>query len=154
MLFRSISPSGLSGADGFSYSVLDSNGCQSVCGSVVIQLGSGALGIGITVTDIAGQTVGGQLQAEEGIPPYTFALATPPLQGIATVSSTGIWSYTAFQTAAGTDFFTFSVTDAAGCVTTKNVLTRAPAPNNTVIINIIPGGGGYPFDIIGDTCPL
>ena len=150
--FTYIAPTGLSGIDSFNYSVLDTNGCQSECGAVAIEVNSGPIGLGVAVTDNAGQTVSGQLQAIGGEPPYTFAIATLPTQGIASVSTSGAWTYTAFQTASGFDFFTYTVTDASGCVTTRKMGTRAPVPNDTVLITII--GSGYPFDIIPDACPL
>ena len=146
-----IPPSSFVPIDGFNYTVTDSNNCMSECGVVLINLASAPIGIGIEVPEFAGQLIGGQLQVSGGTPPYTFALATPPTQGVATVSTTGAWTYISEQTAAGTDMFTYTVTDSAGCVTTR-VKGRAPVPSDTVIIDI--RGSGYPFDIIPDSCPL
>jgi hypothetical protein len=118
-----------------------------------------------TITVAPGATATGDLSSlvSNGIPPYTFAVATGPTQGTVTVNPDGTYSYVANANAVGSDSFVYSVTDSeqlptAAATTTSTVnidfLAVAPSPTPTqpgetpspTVAPTLPGGTVVPGD--------
>ena len=106
------------GADQFTVLVTDSgNPAQTATATVDVTI----LPPPLTTTPLAltvtpGETASGDLagQVSGGVPPYTFVLDTAPSQGTLTLNADGTYTYTANPDAAGTDQFTYTVTDSEG----------------------------------------
>jgi hypothetical protein len=109
---------GQSGTDSFTFTVTDSQATpQSATGTVTVTIGEPDALVATTLTleTNADASVSGNLagQISGGIPPYTFALATPPAQGTVTLNPDGTFTYVPDSDASGTDSFTYTVTDSA-----------------------------------------
>jgi hypothetical protein len=92
---------------------------------------------GETVTDtVAGQATG-------GIPPYSFTITAGPTNGTLDLESDGTFEYTANAGIAGTDQFTYSVTDSdtGGPVTGVVTITIEAAPllTSSLVLNVVSG---------------
>ena len=138
-------------SDSFTFKVEDNAGCISIVYTVTIPIITAPFGIDISIRAAKGQSTIGNLQAIDGMPPYTFAPALPnPTQGIVTIFADGTFIYTANATATGTDSFGFSVSDSSPCAKTRapyGGLVTVIIVDNAPLANFITG-------LLGDSCPI
>jgi hypothetical protein len=111
-------PIGFTGPCSFSYYATSAEGCASTDGTVTITSNLGPIAIGGNVFICENTTLQGSLGASDGTPPYTFSIVTNGTQGTATITDAtlGTFEYIPNPNTFGNDFFTFQVTDSAGCV--------------------------------------
>jgi hypothetical protein len=111
-------PIGFTGPCSFSYYATSAEGCASTDGTVTITSNLGPIAIGASVFICENSSLQGSLGASDGTPPYTFSIVTNGTLGTATITDAtlGTFEYIPNQNTFGFDFFTFQVTDSAGCV--------------------------------------
>ncbi len=134
---------GQTGTDSFTFKVNDGT-VDSQPATVTININ--AVNLPPTASEASfstsmNSTVNGQLQAEDPDgDSLTFALETEPTLGNATISASGVFSYTPDQGQTGTDSFTFKVND--GTVDSQpatvsiniNAVNQPPTANNVVLL--------------------
>lgn len=123
---------GFEGNGQFDYQVTDANGCTAAA-PVFVTISTPVLA-GFSVDGCVNGTVSGNLagQASSGFPPYTFSATGSSVGGVASVSSTGLYSYTANNGFSGIGGFDFQVTDSNNCIATghASVLVLSPIAQN------------------------
>lgn len=111
-------PIGFTGPCSFSYYATSAEGCPSTDGTVTITSNLGPIATGANVFICENTILQGSLSASDGTPPYTFSIVTNGTLGTATIddATLGTFTYVPNPNTFGNDFFTFQVTDSAGCV--------------------------------------
>jgi hypothetical protein len=112
---------GFSGPGSFNYQVVDSVGCVAT-GNVAVSVSSpiaGTTGLSLCTNG----SLHGSLASlvSSGFPPYVFGLTGSATGGSASVSSTGLYGFTAATGFTGTGGFIYQVTDSNSCVGTGAV---------------------------------
>ena len=121
---------GLSGPDGFDYTVADASG-RTATGTVLITVLPVALDDG-PLTTPAGTAVAGDVLGNDVGSWLVAATATPPAHGDLLLAPDGVFSYLPHAGFAGTDGFTYTATDGHGqsvSATATVVVTAAAAPD-------------------------
>lgn len=111
-------PIGFTGPCSFSYYATSAEGCPSTDGTVTITSNLAPIATGANVFICENTILQGSLSASDGTPPYTFSIVTNGTLGTATIddATLGTFTYVPNPNTFGNDFFTFQVTDSAGCV--------------------------------------
>ncbi len=160
---------GFSGAGSFNYQVVDSVGCVAT-GNVAVTVSApiaGNTGLNLCTNG----SIQGSLASlvTSGFPPYVFGLTGAPTGGSASVSSTGLFGFTASPGFTGTGGFVYQVTDTNSCVGTGavNISINGPVAQDLTgttchttltgnLANLVSGGSG-PYTFSGPigtiSCP-
>lgn len=112
---------GFSGSCPFGYQVSDANGCAAT-GQVTVNVSSpiaASTGLSICLNGATRGNLSGLVTS--GFPPYIFGPTGAVAGGSASVSSTGLFSYTANTGFSGNGGFAYQVSDSNNCVATGAV---------------------------------
>lgn len=144
-----------SGTDAFTFSATDTINATST-GTITIQVGAALAGGNQQLETLPNVALSLTLTASGGSAPYTFAITTPPANG-AVIGSGTQRTYIPANDFAGTDSFTFTVTDDVGG-TAQGTITIEVSPlltaidqqletlrNNSLVVTLAASGGNEPY---------
>jgi len=137
--FLYTAPVGYTGPCTFEYYALDSNTCPSSTGVVTVTATGGPIAGNGSNATCENVSFVGTLSASGGALPYTFSVVTNGTLGTATITNptTGAFTYVPNANVFGSDFFTFHVIDANGCIsnlaTYAIVIHQSPIASSTGI---------------------
>lgn len=141
---------GFSGTASFDYQATDTLGCIGT-GEVFVTVSSPIVS-STSVRDCQNASVSGDVSGlvTAGFPPYTFGPVASASGGIASISPSGIFNFTATTGVTGQGGFQYGVTDSNFCTATGtvNVIIGIPVAQNTGIQDCVNGS------VSGDLSPL
>ena len=121
------------GADSFAYTLLDSAGGSAV-GTVTLNVTNNApRALSDSVTGVVGSPVSGNVLSNDSDPDgdalsVTAAVTRTATGGTFDLAADGSFTYTPLPSFVGSDFFTYTVSDAFGASSTATIVVNYPAP--------------------------
>ena len=143
------------GADLFTYTITDDEDATSIAASIRLvvdpvndaPVAADDQGAGFTTDEdtpfTTASLIANDLDVDEPIDPTAITVVAPPTLGTVTPNGDGTVDYTPDPDAAGTDVFTYTLTDAAGTVSAPAVVTIIVGSIDDAPIAEDDGGAGY-----------
>lgn len=119
------------GIDSFTFQVTDANGCVSNIAAYQITINQTPVTSNAQVNDCTDTPTSGSLTSlvSGGLPPYIFGLTGGQTGGVATVSSTGIYTFVPNAGFSGSGQFGYQVIDSNGCFSSGIIDVNISSPS-------------------------